>query len=72
MKRTCDVLQRELESHTKSLEGLAKEVTQRKRELETTLGSLRVAVTTLLTTPSLQALAEHAFGTPDPWALLDP
>jgi pimeloyl-ACP methyl ester carboxylesterase len=25
-----------------------------------------------LTTPALQALAEHAFGTPDPWALLDP
>jgi signal transduction histidine kinase len=43
MKRTRDVLQRELESHTKSLEGLAREVTQRKRELETTLGSLRVA-----------------------------
>ena len=41
MKRTREVLRRELESREESLEALAREVTERKRELERSLDALR-------------------------------
>jgi DNA-binding response OmpR family regulator len=44
MKRARQVLQTELESRTHNLESLAKEASQRKRELETALDQMRVAV----------------------------
>ena len=43
MKRARDILQRELSSRTRDLEGLAGELAQRRRELTTALESTRVA-----------------------------
>jgi signal transduction histidine kinase len=43
MKRARDLLQRELESHLVDLEGLATEVTDRKRELQSALEAMRAA-----------------------------
>ena len=43
MKRARDLLQRELDSQMNDLEGLAREVTGRKRELESALAAVRVA-----------------------------
>ena len=43
MKRARDVLQQELDVQMRDLESLAREVTDRKRELHTTLESMRVA-----------------------------
>jgi signal transduction histidine kinase len=43
MKRTRDVLQQALESQTRDLEQLARDVAQRKRDLQTALESMRVA-----------------------------
>ena len=43
MKRARDILQNDLASRTRDLESLAREVAQRRRELETALDSARVA-----------------------------
>ena len=43
MKRARDILQQELDVQMRDLESLAREVTDRKRELHTTLESMRVA-----------------------------
>ncbi len=43
MKRARDLLQRELETQMQDVESLAREVTGRKRELQATLDSMRVA-----------------------------